>query len=186
MKTYGEEKIFRTGKIIEVVNASPLLYPRTFHPPLIHPSILPSILHPSIHPLWRTGSSQVLDLSRNLDVGFRGQSQAASLSYAVTQQGNVSLESIGITGEAQYLCSCMSQWCRLVFGTSRKASPQEMGDGSVAALLPALRKGDEETWNYELWLMKMMNLSWKMGLKYKGKGRLSLIWIGGECCRYVW
>lgn len=165
METYGEEKIFRTGKILEVVNASPLLYTCTLHPPFIHHSILPSILHPSIHPLWHTGSSQVLDLSRNLDVGFRGQSQAASLSYAVTQQGNVSLESFGITGEAQCLSSCMSQWCRLVFGTSRKASPQEMGDSSVAALFPALRKEDKETWNYEHWLMKMMNLSWKMWLK---------------------
>lgn len=39
MKTYGEEKIFLTGKIIEVVNATLLLYTRTLHL-FIHPSFI--------------------------------------------------------------------------------------------------------------------------------------------------
>lgn len=54
------------------------------------------------------------------------------------------LESLRIPGEAQDLSSCLSQRGGLVFGAPRKARPQEVGDGSVAALLPALRKGKGE------------------------------------------
>lgn len=57
-----------------------------------------------------------MDLSRNLDVGLRGQGEAASLSYALTQQGNVPLESVGVTGEAQDLSSCLGQRRGLVSG----------------------------------------------------------------------
>lgn len=84
-----------------------------------------------------------MDLSRNLDVGFGGQSETPPLSDAVTQQGNVPLEPLGVTGEAQDLSSRLSQGRGLVFGAPREARPQEVGDSRIAALLPALKKGEE-------------------------------------------
>lgn len=99
----------------------------------------PSIIHPSIQP--PTWSSQALELSGGLDVGFGGQGEAASLGYALTQQGDVPLESLGVPGEAQDLSPCLSQRRGLILGAPRKARAQEVADGSVTALLPALRRG---------------------------------------------
>lgn len=99
--------------------------------------------HPS---LWLTGSSQILDLCRNLNVGFRGQRETASLADAVTQQSDVLLESGGVMGQAQHKASCLGQRCGLVLRTSWKAGPQEMWDSGVTALFPALRRQNEWGW----------------------------------------
>lgn len=63
-----------------------------------------------------TGSSQVLDLRRDLDVGLRGQCEAASLAYAIAHQGDVLLEAGGVVGEAQHGAPCLGQRCGLVLG----------------------------------------------------------------------
>lgn len=54
------------------------------------------------------------------------------------------LEAGGVTGEAQHEASCLGQRGALVLGAPRKAAPQEVGHGGVAALLPALRRQEEE------------------------------------------
>lgn len=106
-----------------------------------------SFSHPSLP--WLTWSSQALDLGGDLDVGLRGQGEAASLADAITQQGDVLLEAGGVAGEAQHGASSLGQRGGLVLGASREAAPQEVGDGGIAALLPALmkRREEEEEWN---------------------------------------
>lgn len=54
------------------------------------------------------------------------------------------LEAGGVAGEAQHEASCLGQRGGLVLGASREAAPQEVGDGGIAALLPALMKRREE------------------------------------------
>lgn len=54
------------------------------------------------------------------------------------------LEAGSVAGEAQYGASHLGQRGGLVLGAPRKAATQEVGDGGVAALLPALRRQEEE------------------------------------------
>lgn len=54
------------------------------------------------------------------------------------------LEAGGVVGEAQHGASRLGQRRGLVLGAPREAAPQEVGDGGVAALLPALRRQEEE------------------------------------------
>jgi len=107
--------------------------------PLTLNSIPPSLPLPGL-----TRSSQVLDLGGDLDVGFRGQGETASLADAIAHQGDVLLEALGVPREAQHRPSGLGQRCGLVLGAPRQAAPQEVGDGSVAALLPALRRQEED------------------------------------------
>lgn len=79
-----------------------------------------------------------------MDVGLRGQGEAASLADTIAQQGDVLFEADGVAGEGQHGASRLGQGRGLVLGAPRKAAPQEVGDGSVAALLPALRRQEEE------------------------------------------
>lgn len=54
------------------------------------------------------------------------------------------LEAGGVAGEAQHGASCLGQRGGLVLGAPREAAPQEVRDGGIAALLPALMKRREE------------------------------------------
>lgn len=54
------------------------------------------------------------------------------------------LEAGGVAGEAQHGAARLGQRRGLVLGAPREAAPQEVGDGGVAALLPALRGQQQE------------------------------------------
>lgn len=54
------------------------------------------------------------------------------------------LEAGGVAGEAQDGASHLGQRGGLVLGAPREAAAQEVGDGGVAALLPALGRPEEE------------------------------------------
>lgn len=54
------------------------------------------------------------------------------------------LKAGGVTGEAQHGASRLGQRGGLVLGAPRNAASQEVGHGGVAALLPALRRQEEE------------------------------------------
>lgn len=53
------------------------------------------------------------------------------------------LEAGCVTGEAQHGASRLGQGRGLVLGAPREAAPQEVGDGGITALLPALRRRRE-------------------------------------------
>lgn len=75
-------------------------------------------------------------------MGLGGQGETPPLRQALTQQGNVSLEPVRVPGEAQDRSPGLGQGRGLLLGAPRKARPQEVGDGGVTALLPALRTED--------------------------------------------
>lgn len=102
-----------------------------------------SSLHPpSLPPLTR--SSQVLDLSGDLDISLRSQGEASSFTDAITEQRDVLLEAHCVLRKAQHGASCMGERCGLILGAPRQTAPQEVRDRRVTALLPALRRQKSE------------------------------------------
>lgn len=87
-----------------------------------------------------TGRGQALGLGGRLGLG--GEAEAASFADAVAHQGDVLLEASSVGGQPQLGAPLLGQRRGLVLGAPREAAPQEVGDGGVAALLPALRRED--------------------------------------------
>lgn len=103
-------------------------------------SEVPELEAPPCLPAWLTWGGQVLHLCRDRDVCLGGQREAPSLPDALTHQRDVLLEAGRVFGQAQHGTPGLGQGRGLVLGAAGQAGPQEVGDGGVAALLPALRR----------------------------------------------